>query len=184
MVKLAVVDVETTGLDPAQDELVALSVVCVEVDRASGELIKIIDNYTGQREPKRPMSPAIEQMIGISAADLAGHALDVDRINGLLDGCELVIAHNAEFDRSFIEPHVPAFGQLAWGCSLKDIDWFGTELQPKASIDHLIFLYGIETSNGTPQADCRALIRALSMPLPVSGCTGFAALLASADSLR
>jgi DNA polymerase-3 subunit epsilon len=183
-VKLAVVDVETTGLDPVQDELIALSVVCVEVDRVSGELLKIIDSYTGQREPTRPMSPAIEQIVGISATDLVGQLLDVGRISAMLEGCELVVAHNAAFDRSFIEPHVPVFGQLAWGCSLKDIDWFGTEQQPKASIDHLLFLYGLEASIGTPQADCNALVRVLGLPLPVSGCTGFAALLASARSPR
>lgn len=183
-VKLAVVDVETTGFDPLQDELLALSVVCVEVDRVSGELVKIIDNYTGQREPTRPMSPAVEQLLGISAADLAGHVLDVVRISAMLEGCELVVAHNAAFDRSFIESHVPSFRQLAWGCSLRDIDWFGAEKQPKASIEHLAILYGIESSNGTPQADCNALVRAMSMPLPVSGITGFAALLASAHLPR
>lgn len=182
--KLAIVDIETTGLDPVQDELITLSLVCVEVDRVTGELIKVLDTYTGQREPTLPMSLAIEQLVGISAKDLAGKVLDVWRITALLTGCELVVAHNAAFDRSFIEPHVPVFGQLAWACALRDIDWFGTEKQLRASIDHLIFLYGIEPSNGTPQDDCRALVRALGMPLPVSGCTGFAALLASTRSPR
>lgn len=184
VVKLAIVDVETTGLDPVQDELITLSLVCVEVDGATGELLKVIDNYTGHRAPTRPMSLAIEQIVRIPAKDLAGQVLDVGRITAALKGCELVVAHHAAFDRSFIEPHVPAFGKLAWGCSLRDIDWFGTEKQPKASIEHLAILYGIESSNGTPEADCNALVRAMSMPLPVSGFTGFAALLASAHLPR
>jgi DNA polymerase III epsilon subunit-like protein len=62
--KLAIVDVETTGLDPVQNELIALSLICVEVDRDTGELMKVLDSYTGQREPTLPMSLAIEQLVG------------------------------------------------------------------------------------------------------------------------
>ena len=179
-VKLAVVDVETTGLDPVEHELIGLSVVCVEVDRVTGELLKIVNSYSGQREPTRPMSPDIEQIVGIRTADLAGMRLNIARIHKMLDGCELVLAHNAAFDRPFLAPHVPAFEQITWACSLRDIDWFGTEQQPKASIDHLLSLYKLKESSGKPADDCRALIKILGRPLPVSGHTGFAALLASA----
>lgn len=178
--KLAVVDIETTGLDPLQDELICLAVVCLELDLLSGKLLKIIDSYTGQREPTYPMTTAVEQMLGLSATELAGQVIDTQRISALLQGCELVIAHNAAFDRSFIEPHVPSCGHWVWACSLRDIDWFDTEQQPSASIDHLLLLYGLQACNGTPLADCQALISILDMPLPVSDGTGFAALLASA----
>ena len=183
-VRLAVVDVETTGLDPAEYELIGLSAVCVEVDRASGEVLKIVNSYSGHREPTRPISPDLEQVLGIRAADLAGMRLDIARIHQVLEGCKLVIAHNAAFDRAFLAPHLPVFEQLTWVCSLRDIDWFGTEQQPRASIDHLLLLYKLKESSGTPADDCRALIQILGRPLPVSGHTGFAALLASSRSPR
>jgi len=181
-VKLAVVDVETTGLDTEEDELISLSVVCVEVDRVTGELLEVLGSYSGQREPTQPMPPDAEQVTGIRATDLAGMRLDLARINTLLEGCEMVLAHNAAFDRAFLAPHVPMFEQLTWVCSLRDIDWFGTEQQPKASIDHLLSFYNLKGSSATPPDDCLALIQILGKPLPVSGLTGFAALLASVRS--
>jgi len=180
-VKLAVVDVETTGLNPEENELIGLSVVCVEVDRVTGEFLEVLGSYSGQHEPTQPMSPAIEQITGIRAKDLVGMRLDLARINALLEGCELILAHNAAFDRAFLAPHVPLFEQFTWACSLRDIDWFGTEQQPKASIDYLLSLYDLKESSGTPADDCRALIQILGRPLPVSCHTGFAALLASAN---
>lgn len=180
--KLAVVDVETTGLDPQEHELIGLSVVCVEVDRVTGEFLKVLGSYSGQREPTKPMLAEIEQVIGIRAADLAGMSLDLVRIDALLEGCELLLAHNACFDRSFLAPHVPLFEHFAWACSLRDIDWSGAEQQSMASIDHLLSSYNLKESDGTPADDCCALIEILSKPLPVSGETGFAALLASANS--
>ncbi len=181
-VQLAVVDVETTGLDPEEHELIGLSVVCVEVARVTGELLEVLGSYSGQREPTQPMPPDMEQITGIRATDLAGKRLDIGRINAMLEECVLVVAHNAAFDRAFLAPHVPVFEQLTWACSLRDIDWFGTEQQPKASIDHLLSLYKLKESSGKPADDCRALIKILGRPLPVSGHTGFAALLASARS--
>ena len=183
-VRLAVVDVETTGLDPAEHELIGLSVVCVEVDGVTGEELKIVDSYSGRREPTRPISRDFEQVVGVRAADLAGMRLDNARMQQVLEGCELVIAHNAAFDRAFLVPHVLVFDQFTWVCSLRDIDWFGTEQQPKASIDHVLSLYKLKASSGTTADDCRALIQILGRPLPVSGHTGFAALLASSRSPR
>ncbi|TSA10003.1 MAG: hypothetical protein D4R79_12460 [Comamonadaceae bacterium] len=181
-VRLAVVDVETTGLDPVEHELIGLSVVCVEVDRVTGALLKIVNSYSGHREPTRPIPPDLREIIGVCAADLTGQRLDIARIDQVLDGCELVLAHNAAFDRAFLAPHVPALDQFKWACSLRDIEWFVTEQQTKASIDHLLSVYKLTVSSGTPADDCRALIEILGRPLPVSGHTGFAALLASARS--
>lgn len=181
-VKLAVVDVETTGLDPVEHELIGLSVVCVEIDSVTGELLKIVNSYEGHREPTRPISPDLQEVAGVSGADLVGMQLDIAQIHKVLEGCELVLAHNAAFDRPFLAPHVPMFEQLTWVCSLRDIDWFGTEQQSKASIDHLLSFYNLKGSNGTPADDCLALIQILGKPLPVSGLTGFAALLASVRS--
>lgn len=178
-VRLAVVDVETTGLSPLEHELIGLSIVSVEVDRATGAFLKTVNSYAGHREPGRPLSADQEQIVGLSAALLAGKRLDSARIHQVLEGCELVVAHCASFDRSFLTPHAPALDQFTWACSLWDIDWFGAEQQPHASMAHLTALYDIEESDGTPAEDCRTLIEILSRPLPVSGCTGFAALLAT-----
>ena len=182
--KLAIIDAETTGLDPVTDEVIGLAIVCVAVDRASGRLLGISDRYAGQREPQRPMSALAEKITGLQYSQLVGRRLDEARITEMVAGCELVVAHCASFDRQFVEPCLPVFEHLAWACSLTEIDWRGTECQPKASIAYLLSLHGMAEGERTPQADCDALAHVLGRPLPVSGRTGFAALLDAAKQVQ
>ena len=51
----AFVDVETTGLDHRSDEVVELAIVLFAYDRSTGRILDIIDNYTGLRDPGRPI---------------------------------------------------------------------------------------------------------------------------------
>ena len=179
-VRLAIIDVETTGLDPAEHELIGLSLYRVEVDSISGDLLQIVDCYSGQREPTKPFPPDLDKVIGMSEACFAGKEFDISRIREILIGCELLIGHNASFDRAFLAPHVSFPCQCPWACSLTDIDWFNTEQQTSASVDHLLSFYKLKASSGTSADDCRALIEILARPLPVSGHTGFSALMESA----
>ena len=178
--RLAILDVETTGIDPEEHELISLSLIRVEVDSIFGDLLKVVDCYTGQREPTKPFPPNLEEIIGVTEAAFSGKQLDIAMIHGMLEGCELVIVHNASFDRSFLVPHVSIPDHCTWACSLKDIDWFDTEQQTNASIDHLLSFYQLTASSNSTADDCRALIEILARPLPVSGRTGFAALMESA----
>lgn len=183
-VKLAIVDTETTGLDPATDEVIGMSIFCVEVDRVTGRLMRILDRYDALREPQVKMSALAEEITGIQYSQLVGEQLDDERILDMLAGCELVVSHCAAFDRQFLEPCLPAFELLPWACSYTEIDWLGAERQPSASLVYLLSLHGIDQTSYERQTDCSALASLLDMPLPVSGHTGFAALLDAVRSVQ
>ena len=182
---IALVDVETTGLHYSRNELIELTILLVDVRRATGELMGIADHYCARREPTSPMSRVAQGITGIARSDLKGCRLDVARVDGLLREADLIVSHGASFDRMFLRPHVGYFEHLNWACSRESIDWQGVERQQSASIHHLVSMYDLETlREGVPVSECHLLAQVLDRPLPVSGRRGFSALLAAKRAPR
>ena len=94
----------------------------------------------------------------------------------LLQGVSVVIAHNAGFDRPFVEQRWPQFETLQWACSLRDIDWqaegFGS-----AKLEYLLYTQGLFYEAHRAETDCRALLELLSRVLPNSQKTALLAML-------
>ena len=54
---------------------------------------------------------------------VAGHVLDTGAVRVLLEPADLVIAHNARFDRNFCERLHEDFLHKAWACSVAEVRW-------------------------------------------------------------
>lgn len=122
----AFVDVETTGLYPYRgDEVVELAVVLFAFDPAVGEIKGVVEEYVGLREPAVPIHPDAAAQHGLTAEQLRGQRLDEKRVIAILDRAPVLVAHNAAFDRSFLERLFPAYGARPWLCSMEGIDWYG-----------------------------------------------------------
>ena len=166
-VHIAVVDAETTGLDPASDEMIGLGILCVRVDRYRGRLLGVVGSAFEWQEPLVYSNPA-QDITTIPGRDLAGCRFDRSKVDALLAQTDLVVAHNAAFDRAFLEPLFPAFATLRWACSLADIDWRTGQNVPYPSIDMLLKTYALGPTDKTPEGDCHALVMILSQLLPKS----------------
>jgi len=116
-------DVETTGFSPRTDEIVELAIVLFEFDYADGAIVKIVDTYSGLREPSVPIHPGASRVHGLTIDDLRGERLDARKIRGLMDQAEFMIAHNASFDRPFVCRIFPEADAKPWVCSCKEISW-------------------------------------------------------------
>ena len=121
--RVIVLDTETTGLDHASDKIIELAMLQVDVDRATGLPVGDVQVYDGLEDPGIVISAEIQAITGISNEMVSGQSLDLARITQLLQGVDLVIAHNAAFDRPFCEARLPAFAKLSWACSFAEIDW-------------------------------------------------------------
>ena len=118
----AVVDVETTGLDHENDAVIQLAMRRIRVD-ANGVITRIGSSFCWLEDPGRPIPPNITRLTGIRDKDVAGRQFPDDDVVNALTHVELVIAHNAFFDRRWIERRFPNAAGLAWACSMADVEW-------------------------------------------------------------
>jgi DNA polymerase-3 subunit epsilon len=178
--RVIVLDTETTGLDQGRDRIIELALLRLEVDAVSGSPCGEVQVYDGLEDPGMPISKEIEAITGISNEMVRGQRLDEMRIAELLDGADIVIAHNAGFDRPFVEARLPAFAQLAWSCSFADIDW-KAQGHGSAKLEYLALEKGWFYDAHRAEADCHALLAVLGAALPRSGQTGLQRMLEAAQ---
>jgi len=132
------IDVETTGVRPGYDEIVELAIVLFSYDQ---EGIKdLFDSYSGLREPSCPISESAYNAHGLTVQALTGHQLDSQRIESIIEQADLIVSHNASFDKEFVAPIFPKIKYKKWYCSLKNISWVGGR-----SLQNLFKLHGIES---------------------------------------
>ena len=118
----AVVDVETTGLDLQGDAMIQFAMRRIRFD-ADGVITRIGASHSFLEDPGRPIPPEITRLTGISDADVAGRAFPDAGIERALGNVTIVAAHNAAFDRKWIERRFPAAAGLPWACSMDDVPW-------------------------------------------------------------
>jgi DNA polymerase III subunit epsilon len=112
---------------------------------------------------------------------VAGHRIDDRAVNDLLGRVVLVIAHNADFDRRFLERRLPAFATKHWACSRFDIDWKVEGIRSSA-LEFVAYSLGFFHDGHRAASDCRATLHALAQALPGTGRLALQALLEQARS--
>lgn len=172
-VKQAVVlDVETTGLSHLTDEVIQLAILPFRYEVETGRILEVLhrDAYEGMRQPAVDISPEAAAVTGLTAEMVAGQEIDAGRVEELLVKADLVIAHNAGFDRPMVEKHWPIFSQKPWACSLVGVDWLD-EGFTAGKLDYLGLRFGWFFDGHRALADCEACLALLAQELPVSGKT-------------
>ncbi|HSK47878.1 MAG TPA: helicase C-terminal domain-containing protein [Coriobacteriia bacterium] len=96
--EICVVDVETTGYDPGRDHL-------IEVAGAIMRGPEVLDRFETLVDPLVPISTEITRLTGIDDALVAGAPCAESAVSSLLAFAagRPLLAHNASFDRSFLE---------------------------------------------------------------------------------
>lgn len=180
-----VLDTETTGLDPASDKIIELALVKFEYSRATGEVGRVLEVYDGLEDPGVPIPRESTALHGITDEMVRGQRLDEAAIERLLDGVGLVIAHNAEFDRPFVERRLRGLDSLAWGCSLREVPWDEVGIG-SGKLEYLAYRYGFFFDAHRAEIDCRAVLEVLRRPFGETGTSVLKVLLDSArePSLR
>lgn len=163
--KIAILlDVETTGLDPARDEIVELGMVKFSY-LADGRIGRVIDTFSCFNQPSIAIPTEITALTGITDQMVAGHSLDDARINEFASDAVVVIAHNAGFDRKFMERYAPLFMQKAWACSVSEVEWRGHGFEG-SRLSYLLMKAGLFHEAHRAVDDCLALLEILAMTLP------------------
>lgn len=180
--RVIVLDTETTGLDARQERIIELAMLSVLVDTATGLPVGPVTTYESFEDPGKPIPPAIQDITGIDDDMVRGQRLDDARIAELVEAADLIVAHNAGFDRPFVEARLPVFASKAWNCSFAGIDW-KAQGSGSAKLEFLAHERGWFYDAHRALVDCHALLQVLASPL-ASGQSGLACLLEGAAHPR
>ena len=166
--KLALfVDVETTGLDHRKDEMIELAMVPFTYG-PDGRIYEVREPFQRFQQPKSPISAEITKLTGITNEMVAGHAIDPAEVAAFAECAVLVIAHNAGFDRRFLEKLSDAFSLKPWACSQSQVDWAAEGFEG-TRLPYLVAGAGYFYDKHRAASDCLAAIELLATPLPISG---------------
>jgi DNA polymerase-3 subunit epsilon len=180
--RAVVVDVETTGLDPATDEILELAMLAFDYS-IDGALVSAVDSFDQLRDPGRLVPPDVAALTSITDEMVAGKSIDAVEVAAFVDRAVLVIAHNSAFDRRFCERLFPIFADKPWACSLREVGWKDEGLE-SARLSQLANAYGFFFDGHRALHDCEAALELLARPMPRSGRTALSILLESARRPR
>ncbi|MDX8406652.1 MAG: 3'-5' exonuclease [Mariprofundus sp.] len=174
-----VIDTETTGLDTEHDKIIELGFVAFAYDAGSGRIYNILHSYDGFEDPDVPLSEVVKSLTGISDAMVAGQHLDDAEVNLWLQKADLIIAHNAGFDRKMLERRLPLAKDKAWACTFNDIDWDAEGIASR-KLDYIAYRLGYFFEGHRAVVDAEATLHLLTRALPISGRAAMSLLLENA----
>lgn len=177
-----VVDTETTGLQHTKDEVIEIGAVAFTYNN-EGAVGDVVGVYSGLRQASIPIPPEITRLTGITEEMVAGQEIDIAALDALIEPADLVIAHNAEFDRPFCEKLSPSFVPKAWACSVSEIRWADLGFEGN-KLGYLVGQSGLFHEGHRATDDCHALLEVLSRPREEGGPPPFTELLRSSARSR
>lgn len=169
-----ILDTETTGLNYRTDEIIEIGVIAFTFND-EGALGDVTGVYGGLQQPTITIPADITRLTGITDDMVAGHVIDAARLNALIEPADLVIAHNAGFDRPFCEAFSPIFVHKAWACSVSEVDWSARGFEG-SKLGYLIGQSGYFHDGHRALDDCFALLEVLGQVRPGAASAPFAEL--------
>lgn len=176
------VDTETTGLSHARDEVIEIGAVAFTYEN-DGKIGDVVGVYSGLRQPSAPIPQEITRLTGITDELVAGQEIDTAALDALIEPADLIIAHNAGFDRPFCEKLSPAFVAKAWACSVSEVRWADLGFEGN-KLGYLVGQSGLFHEGHRATDDCHALLEVLARPAGEGGAPPFAELLQSSARCR
>ena len=179
LITVAILDTETTGINFGRDKIIELGMVLVEICPETGQAYRVLKVFDELEDPGMPIPEESTRVHHITDDMVAGKRIDDAEIESLMASVSLVVAHNAGFDRLFVEERFPVFATKAWACSFRQISW-SEEGMGSASLEFLAYRCGFHFTGHRATTDCHALLEVLQEPLPNSGSIAMQVLLQNA----
>lgn len=167
--RIAILDTETTGLNPAADSIIELAIMIVTID-ATGTVLGYEAPVGWLEQPMFGLDPLITKITGITDEMLEGQRIDRDAVLAMLSDVELIIAHNASFDLTFVEQLFPELEGRAWACSCREVPWADLDFEGRA-LSWLLAQAGLFNDAHRAAADVWSLFTLLCQPVDLSGRT-------------
>jgi DNA polymerase-3 subunit epsilon len=177
-----ILDTETTGLNHRRDEIIEIGAIAFSFN-AEGQIGDITGIYGGLRQPSVAIPADITRLTGITDDMVARQMIDMEAVTAIIAPADLVIAHNAGFDRPFCEAFSPIFTNKAWACSNAEIDWSSRGFEG-TKLGYLIGQAGYFHEGHRAVDDCFALLEVLDQTSADGASSPFAELYQASQRSR
>lgn len=159
-------DIEATGLNTSTDKIIEIALIPFEYT-IDGRIYRVFEGYSSYQDPGIPIPKEITSITGITDDMVKGHNIDLATVKEIIDGADLIIAHNTTFDRKIFERQLFETKNKIWACSLSQIPW-KEEGIGSAKLEYIAFVFGFFYKAHRAEIDCLVGIHILSQVLPVS----------------
>ena len=162
-ISIVFLDTETTGVNRANDKIIELALKIATFEKSSGMIVSIDQVYESFNDPGEEISQEITMLTGISNEMIQDQSIDWSMVDTILKDADIVVAHNASFDRAFVEKHSSVSPNKIWACSINDIDWLSRGFT-SAKQELLCYWHGFYFEAHRAMNDVDALIHLLTHP--------------------
>jgi DNA polymerase-3 subunit epsilon len=159
-------DIEATGLSYTQDKLIELGMIKFEYNK-HGYIFRLLDNFNGYQDPGIPIPEYITELTGINDDMVRGQKIEENAVANYLQDVDLIIAHNAQFDRTFLEAAFPSLPAKAWDCLMYDVNWDKEGISSR-KLEYIAYKFGFFHEGHRAINDCLAGVHLLAQQLPKS----------------
>ena len=116
--RIAVVDTETSGTGP-EDRILEFALVMME---RCAHQTRIVWGHSALHDGGPPSTPEAFAIHGITEEQRRGMIVPQKMMDHLRDA-DMVVAHNASFDRTMLRRTATWTNELSWRCSVRQIKW-------------------------------------------------------------
>ena len=162
-INLCFLDLETTGFNAGQDKIIEIALKVVRIDKSDGSIISLEDEYESFQDPGIHIDDKITKITGISNEMVSGHVINWNKVSEIIQKTDIMVAHNAKFDRSFMDISTPISKDKVWACSIYDIDWLERGFV-KGSLELLSIWHGFYYDSHRAMNDVDAVIHLVTHP--------------------
>ena len=163
LIRICFIDLETTGTHKKNDLIIEIALKVIEINKHTGEQLKAIDAYESFQDPGVPIPEEASLINGITDDMVRDHEIDWNRVNEILDVSQLCVAHNASFDRAFLDRYSDKSKSKIWACSINDIDWIDKGFT-NSKLELLSHWHGFYYDSHRAMNDVNAMIHLVTHP--------------------
>lgn len=155
MQRCLIVDCETTGLDPEKDTAIEVGAILYDLRAAT-----VLASFSSLIRASANPVENINRIPPAALLEAPEPATVWARVGALAEQADVILAHNADFDRSFCPPALPTL--RPWVCSKSDLQW-PKQTRPEPSLVALALEHdlGVAVAHRA-LADCDLLARLLT----------------------
>jgi len=160
---------ETTGVSALSDVMFEFGYVVADVDTKTGAVLRIGGKYQGFEAPGQSLGAYISELTGVEDEDIKGKRFDDARVEADLAKVDLVVSHNAELERPFLEKRFKGFEEKWFACSGIDVNWlaYGSRLKNLEFLAYKLARVFFEGRRALSQAEM--MVHVLGQEVPDMG---------------